>query len=483
VTPLWTDIDSAKATRGRATSPFHAYGVSIDTRNLNKGDLFIALRGERNDGHDHLAAAYAAGAAAAIVDTVPEDSPAGLPCLVVKDTLKAMSDLATAARARLTGTVIAITGSVGKTGAKDGLAHVLAPFGTVHKTIGNLNNHFGCPLTLARMPAGTSFAIIEMGMNHAGEIEPLSLLAKPDIALITTVDAVHLEFFDSVEGIADAKSEIFAGLRKDGVAVLNRDNPHYQRMVQNAEAAGVKTISTFGKDEDATFRIASYKSDGSTSDITAVCNGMEIGYKLGAAGRHLALNSVGILAVAAAAGVDIVKAAEQFASFTANPGRGGRQNIRFRGGRFILIDESYNASPASMKAALEVLGDVAVDGSGRRIAVLGDMLELGEDGADLHKALASVIKTSGIDLVFTAGPLMSGLFDALPKAKRGGHAASSGEILPLVTSTVRAGDVVTVKGSLGSRMKPVVHALQALDQSTLEGDFERSSSVANGGCA
>lgn len=482
MTPLWTDIDAALATRGRATGSFAAFSVSIDTRTLKAGDLFIALCGDRNDGHEHLSTAQSAGAVAAIVDAIPDNAPKDLVYLIVDDTLQAMTDLAEAARNRLSGKVVAITGSVGKTGAKDGLAHVLAPFGSVHKTIGNLNNHFGCPLTLARMPADTAFAIIEMGMNHAGEIAPLSRLARPDIALITTVDAVHLEFFDSVAEIADAKSEVFAGLGENGIAVLNRDNPHFQRMNQNAETAGVSEIATFGESYDATFRLAAYACNGANSDISAICNETNVDYQLGAAGRHLALNSLGILAVVSALGIDIEQASMSFATLNANPGRGGRYEIQTRGGTFVLIDESYNASPASTTAALQVLGDMPVGHGGRRIAVLGDMLELGNDGPNLHKELAKIVEEFKVDMVFTAGPLMAGLFEALPKSKRGGHAASSGEILPLVTATVRAGDVVTVKGSLGSRMKPVVDALQALNQSGLEENYETTATIANGGC-
>ncbi|MEQ9489261.1 MAG: UDP-N-acetylmuramoylalanyl-D-glutamyl-2,6-diaminopimelate--D-alanyl-D-alanine ligase [Alphaproteobacteria bacterium] len=483
MTHLWTETDSAEATRGRATGPFHASGVSIDTRNLKPGDLFVALRGNRNDGHDHLIAARDAGAAAAMVDTIPKDAPSDLPCLVVDDTLAALNDLAKAARSRLAGKVIGVTGSVGKTGAKDGLAHVLAPFGSVHKNIGNLNNQFGCPLTLARMPADTDFAIIEMGMNHAGEISPLSKLARPNVVLITNVDAVHLEFFDSVEGIADAKAEIFDGVAGDGVAVLNRDNPYYRRLADKATAAGIGHISTFGEDAEATFRLKSYTSDGSTSEISANCAGKSVSYRLGAAGRHLALNSLGILAVISALGIDVEQAAKQFETLTANPGRGGRYTIKTRGGSVVLIDESYNASPASTAAALQVLGDIAIEKGGRRIAVLGDMRELGENAAEFHTDLAKTVNAAKIDLVFTAGPLMMGLFEALPKARRGGHAATSGEILPLVTASVRAGDVVTVKGSLGSRMKPVVDALRALDRSGLDDDDEQASPSVNGGCA
>lgn len=482
MSPLWTDIDAALATGGQATSPFTAFNVSIDTRKLEVGDLFIALRGDHNDGHEHLSSAQSAGAVAAIVDVIPDDAPKELSYLIVDDTLQALTDLAMAARSRLKGKVVAITGSVGKTGAKDGLAHVLEPFGSVHKTIGNLNNHFGCPLTLARMPADTTFAIIELGMNHANEIAPLSRLARPDIALITTVDAVHLEFFNSVAEIADAKSEIFAGLGENGIAVLNRDNPHFQRMVQHAKAAGISEISTFGESSNATFRLAAYACNGVSSDISAICNETRVGYQLGAAGRHLALNSLAILAVVSALGIDIEKAAKLFATLNANPGRGGRYEIQTCNGTFVLIDESYNASPASTTAALQVLSDTPVGRGGRRIAVLGDMLELGKDGPNLHKSLARIVEQSKIDLVFTAGPMMAELFDALPKPKRGGHAANSGEILPVVSATVRAGDVITVKGSLGSRMKPVVDALLALNQSGLEDHYEPVSTVANGGC-
>lgn len=482
MTPLWTETDAAEATRGRATRPFNASGVSIDTRSLSPGDLFVALRGENNDGHDHLAKAASAGASAAIVDIIPDGAPEDLPYLIVNDTLAALRDLAVSARARLKGKVIGVTGSVGKTGAKDALAHLLQTFGTVHKTIGNLNNHFGCPLTLSRMPANTDFAIIEMGMNHAGEISPLSTLAKPDVALITTVDAVHLEFFESVEGIADAKSEIFDGLVKNGTAVLNRDNPYFARMLGNAEKRGVANITTFGEHGDADHRLTGFKPNDSGSSITAICGDTTVSYELAVTGRHLALNSLGILAVIDALGVDIEKASKLFASLISNPGRGGRVEVRVADGSFILIDESYNASPASTKAALQVLSVAPVGGGGRRIAVLGDMLELGDQGPQLHIDLADTIASSDIDLVFTAGPLMMGLFEALPKNKKGGHASSSAEILPLVTATVRSGDVVSVKGSLGSRMKPVVDALSALGRSGHHDEDKDTSISLNGGC-
>lgn len=458
---LWTSAEAAHATLGNSDGFWTASGVSIDSRSVGFGDLFVALRGPNFDGHVFVADALAKGAAAAMVDKVPETLPPGANLLIVKDTFQALNDLAAAARQRCGARVIAVTGSVGKTSTKEMLRHVLAGQGATHATTGNLNNHWGVPLTLARMPVDSRFAVIEMGMNHAGEITPLSKLARPHIGIITAIEAVHLENFDSIEGIADAKAEIFAGFEPGGIAILNRDNPHFERVAAAARAAGAAEVIGFGEHPEAQARLVKYAPQSACSCVAAEILGHQLTFKIGAPGRHWVLNALGVLAAVQCAGGDLAEAGLALASITAPKGRGERHTVDWRdGGSIEVIDDSYNASPPSMRAAFSVLAMAKPSTSrGRRIAVLGDMLELGPDEQAAHTGLAEDLVKEGIDLVFACGPLMRGLYEALPAQKRGHHAANSTELIQPLRRAIRSGDVLLVKGSLGSRMGKIVEDL------------------------
>lgn len=462
-TPLWTTAEAIAATGGQAEgADWQARGVSIDSRSCAAGDLFIALTGPNFDGHDYVAAAFEAGAAAAIVARRPDGLPEGASLVLVDNTDTALDDLGRFARNRTGAQITAITGSVGKTGTKEGLAHALANFGATHATQGNLNNQWGVPLSLARMPQTTRYGVFELGMNHAGELTPLSKLVRPDVAIITTIAAAHLEFFDSVGAIAEAKAEIFAGMSHQGVAILNRDNPWFATLAEIAWSRGIEAVIGFGEHHEAQVRLERYQPTEEGCDVGAVIAGQNLRYRLAARGRHAAINSLAILAAADALGVDINVAAAALATLQPPKGRGRRSEVKADGGTFLLIDDSYNASPASMRAAFEVLATTPVT-EGRRIAVLGDMLELGNDAPRLHSALAGPLAKAGIDLVFTAGPNMAGLFEALPPAIRGGHAETSQELLAALHARIGAGDAVLVKGSLGSRMGLIVDAFLETD--------------------
>jgi UDP-N-acetylmuramoyl-tripeptide--D-alanyl-D-alanine ligase len=387
------------------------------------------------------------------------DMPPGAPLLVVGDVLDALRELAKAARARASAKIIAVTGSVGKTGTKDALRMVLARQGETHASAASYNNHWGVPLSLARCPQTAEFAIFEIGMNHAGEIAPLSRLVRPHVAIITTVEPVHLEFFDTVEAIADAKAEIFTGLSPGGTAVINRDNAHFARLRDAARAAGASRIVTFGEHAEADARLDKVALHPECSAVAASILGVDVTYKIGAPGRHVVLNSLAVLTAVSLIGADLALAALALAELQPPAGRGVRRRLVVPGGTALLIDESYNANPASMRAALALLGQVPMGPRGRRVAVLGDMLELGTQGSELHRALVEPVLAHDIDLVFCSGPLMHALWEALPPERRGGYAKTSAALEPVVLGDIHAGDAVMVKGSLGSKMGPIVAAL------------------------
>ncbi len=460
--PLWTAAAAAAAANGQATRPWTATGVSIDSRRLAPGDLFVAIRGPNFDGHDFVARALEAGAAAAMVSSVPAGVPGDAPLLAVEDTLAALADLGHVARLRTPAKVVGVTGSVGKTGTKEALRHVLSGQGRAFATEGSLNNHWGVPLSLARMPADSRFAVFELGMNHAGELGPLSRQVMPDVALITTVEAAHLEFFSSVEAIADAKAEIFEGMDPNGVAVLNRDNPQYGRLLAAARTRGLR-VWDFGAHPDAQARLLDCSLHATCSAVTAVIRGERVQYSLALPGRHWVMNSLGVLLAVRALEADVGAAARALSTIQPVKGRGTRRRVHARRGAFTLIDESYNASPAAMTATLEVVARIDPGAGGRRIAVLGDMRELGERADALHAALAEPLKAAHVDAVYCCGPHMRALFDRLPAAMRGAWTATSAELAPLVAAAVAGGDVVMVKGSAGSRTGLVVEALAALD--------------------
>ncbi len=462
MTVLWTAAEAARTTGGRVAAGWGAYGVSIDSRTVTAGDLFVALRGPNHDGHDFVAAALARGAAAAVVAGVPDGVIPPERLLVVEDTRNALEALARRARARSAARVVAVTGSVGKTGTKEMLKEVLARQGPTHATQGNLNNHWGVPLTLARMPAASVFVVLEMGMNHAGELAILSRLARPDVAVITAVAPAHLEFFTSVAAIADAKAEIFAGMNRDGIAILNRDTPHFDRLARHALGAGITRIYGFGSYPDAEFRLCNCAIIDDGTMVEANVLEQAVAYGLGMHGHHWALNSLAVLAAVEAVGGRIGPAIDALTAVHPPAGRGSHERLALRQGSIEIIDESYNASPVAMMAALAVLGAVQPGPGGRRIAVLGDMLELGTASTALHVSLARPILDHRIDLVFTAGSLMAHLHEALPPAQRGGHTVSAALLAAPVTDAIRPGDVVLVKGSAGSRTSLIVTALRQL---------------------
>ena len=385
--------------------------------------------------------------------------PQGAPLLIVGDVLDSLSDLAKASRARSAAKIVAVTGSVGKTGTKEALRTVLGRQGETHASAASYNNHWGVPLSLALMPASAKFGVFEIGMNHAGEITPLTTLVRPHVAIITTIAPVHLEFFGTLEAIADAKAEIFLGLEPGGAAVLNADNAQYPHLAKAAQTAGVKRIVGFGE-HAADARLVKVSLQAETSTVQAHILGADVTYKLGAPGRHVVDNSLAVLAAARLLGADLALAALALADLKAPAGRGERVTLDLPGGAVLLIDESYNANPTSMRAALALLGQVPMKGMGRRIAVLGDMLELGTEGAALHVGLADAVTDNSVDLVFCSGPLMKSLWDALPSERRGGYADNAAALEGEVLGAVAANDAVMIKGSLGSRMGPIVKALK-----------------------
>jgi UDP-N-acetylmuramoyl-tripeptide--D-alanyl-D-alanine ligase len=462
---LWSVEAMAQAMGAERTGalPDAVSGISIDTRSVSPGEAFFAIKGDARDGHEFVAAALKAGAGLAVVAAERRaEFASNAPLLIVRDVLDGLRDLARAARARLQAQVIGVTGSVGKTGTKEALRLALAPCGETHASVASYNNHWGVPLSLARCPASARYAVFEMGMNHAGEIEPLTRLVRPHVAIITTVAPVHLEFFGSVEAIADAKAEIFSGIEPSGAAVINRDNPQFARLSRAAKNAGVERVVSFGEHAKADARLIKCSLHPDCSTVQARILGTEVTYKLGAPGHHVVLNSLAVLAAVSLAGADLALAALALAEIKPPTGRGARSTLELRDGTALLIDESYNANPASMRAALALLGQAEVGPRGRRIAVLGDMLELGARGADLHRELLEPLLADGVDLVFCCGPLMRALWEALPSERRGGYAETSGALESQLLAAVRPGDAVMVKGSLGSRMGLLVKALQRL---------------------
>ncbi len=456
---LWTAAEIAAATGGQVLGDFVASGVAIDSRTVGPDDLFVALEGPNNDAHRFVADALKAGAAGAIVARVPEGLSDTSRLVVVADTQAALEALGRAARHRVGAKVIAVTGSVGKTSTKDALAHCLRVQGATHASAASYNNLWGVPLTLARMPQDTDFGVFEIGMNHSGEIVPLVAQVEPHVALITTVEAAHLGNFRNEAEIADAKAEIMTGLQPGGTVVLNRDNRWFDHLAARAATLGVGRVVSFGID-GADVRAAAYDLQADGSDVDAIVHGRPVSFRVGAAGLHWVRNALGVLATIEAAGGDVERAAVSLAAIAPPKGRGQRFALPVAGGEFTLIDDSYNANPVSMRAGLAVLA--AMPATGRRIAVLGDMLELGADGEKLHIEIAPDVVAAGVDLVYTTGPLMQALNRALPPERRGDHAATSAELADSVLRAVAPGDVVFVKGSLGSRMGRIVDALKAL---------------------
>jgi UDP-N-acetylmuramoyl-tripeptide--D-alanyl-D-alanine ligase len=462
---LWHSKDAAKATGGISAIAWNALGVSIDSRTVERDDLFIAISGPNFDGHNYVHSALENGAAAAVIAQAVEGVGANTPLLKVSDTFAALEDLGRAGRDRSTAKVIAVTGSVGKTGVKEALGQLLSEQGETSYSRGSFNNQFGVPLSLARLPQSAGFAVFELGMNHAGELTPLSQMVRPIVAIVTTVEPAHIEFFSSVDDIARAKAEIFNGLEKDGTAILNRDNAHFELLSDAATAAGAGKVIGFGAHHEAQYKLLDFvlRSDGST--VEASFNGYRFSYQLAMPGRHWVMNSLAVLAAVEAVGADVFAAARAFGEIKPPKGRGERLSISLGDGSVELIDDSYNASPVSIAAALEVLAQAELGPSGRRIAALGDMRELGDKSAMLHQGLAAPVIAAGVDLVYAAGPEMKHLCDALPATIGVVHTDKSEALIQPLLDEVQPGDVVLVKGSAGSLMGQVVEALKNMVES------------------
>jgi UDP-N-acetylmuramoyl-tripeptide--D-alanyl-D-alanine ligase len=460
VNALWTSDEVARALSPLAmTGVFEVSGVTFDSRAVGKGDLFFAMTGETTDGHGFVADALKRGAAAAIVS---RDVPGASGNLVkVTDTLQALVDLGRAGRARSQAKVVSVTGSVGKTSTKDALRAMLSAQAPTSASTASYNNHVGVPISLARLPRGARYGVFEIGMNHPGEIEPLARQVEADVGAITNIGPAHIGYMGSEEAIADEKACLFAGMRPGATAVLNRDSRHFPRLVDGAKRFGVARIVAFGKDSAADVRLVACELQDNGSDVVANLHGRRIEYRLGAAGEHQVLNSLAALAVVEALGADVLKAASTLAEFKATPGRGARRRLKFGAGTIELLDESYNANPASMSAMLAVLARIEPASGGRRLLAMGDMRELG-DGADaFHAALADAVAASGATQVFLCGPHMQALWSRLAREQKGTYRPDSVSLAGDVAAALKAGDVVAVKGSLGSKMKNVIDAILA----------------------
>jgi UDP-N-acetylmuramoyl-tripeptide--D-alanyl-D-alanine ligase len=467
---LWSASDAAAATDGQAFGDWQASGVSIDTRTLLPGDLFVALSVVR-DGHDFVAAALEGGAAAAMVTHVPDGVAADAPLLIVRDVQTALEALGKAGRARTDAKVVAVTGSVGKTSTKEMLAGMLGDQGRTHASVDSYNNQWGVPLTLARMPADTEFAVIEIGMNHPGEIAPLARQARPHVALITTVAAAHLEAFDTVADIAVEKAAIMDGLEPGGIAVVNNDIEHAAILVAKALDLKIRDIG-FGE-HGYDYVLKDVQTVGDTTVVQAMANDQPLLFKLATPGRHFAMNALGALAACEALGADLALAAISLGRWTPYKGRGTREVIQLdpveTDQTLDLIDDAYNANPTSMAASLDVLAG-AERHKGRRIAFLGDMKELGPDEHALHRALAALTTMERIDQVHCIGPLMRTLYDTLPEHRRGDWFEASADMAKGMGARLRSGDVVLVKGSLSMKLALVVDAIRKMGHAAPHSD-------------
>ena len=459
---LWTASDAAAATGGEASGDWQVDGVSIDTRSLQKGDLFVALKVAR-DGHDFVALALENGAGAAMVSHIPDGVATDAPLLIVKDVQAALEALGRAGRARTDAKVVAVTGSVGKTSTKEMLAGMLGDQGRTHASVDSYNNQWGVPLTLARMPRDTEYAVIEIGMNHPGEIAPLARQARPHVALITTIAPAHLEAFASVADIAVEKAAVMDGLEPGGIAVLNNDVEQAAILVAKAIDLKIRDIG-FGE-HGYDYVLKDVQVSDTTTVVQATANDHPLLFKLPTPGRHFAMNGLGALAACEALGADLALAAISLGRWTPYKGRGAREVIRLDpvepDQSIDLIDDSYNANPTSMAAALEVLAAADVQ-KGRRIAFLGDMKELGRNESDLHRELANLAPMEHIDKVHCIGPLMGALYAALPDHRRGDWCETSAEMARGMGARLRSGDIVLAKGSLSMKLAQVVDSIRKL---------------------
>ncbi len=459
MTPLWTSADIAAATGGTASTPFIATGVTFDSREVAPGDLFIALTGEATDGHRFLDQAFDRGAAGALVSQT-----CAHPHVLVPDTMAALENLARAARSRTSAKIIGVTGSVGKTGTKEALFAALdrGARGQAHRSVKSYNNHTGVPLSLARMPADTLFGVFEMGMNHAGELAHLTTLVRPHVTIITTIASAHREFFDSEEAIADAKSEIFQGLQPfeggaGGVAIVPYDNVHRDRLIA-AAAPHATRIVTFGLDPGADVRaIETMRAATGGTFVTAVVGQRELSFTISQPGLHWVSNSLAVLAAVDAVGGDLALAGLALAELGGLAGRGARFSVAVGPGEALVIDESYNANPSSMRATLAVLG---AESANRKLVVLGEMRELGQDSDAFHAALAEPILAAGVRAGILVGDHIAALANALEGEGDFVHVPDAAAARVSLSAMLAPGDAVLIKGSNGVGLAAVVAALQ-----------------------
>ena len=457
---LWTSDEVARALApATIAAPFEANGVTFDSRAVVKDDLFFALSGETTDGHGFVGEAMKRGAAAAVVSRDVE--AAGGTLIRVPDTMKALASLGRAGRRRSSARIASVTGSVGKTSTKDALRAMLAAQAPTSASAASFNNHVGVPISLARLPREARYGVFEIGMNHPGEIAPLARQVEAHVGVITNVGPVHIGHMGSEEAIADEKGCLFAGMAEGAVAVLDRDSHHYDRLAGHARRFGVSRVVGFGRSETAEARLLSFSLQDTGSDVAALIHGRRIEYRLGAAGEHWVLNSIAALAVVEALGANVVEAAATLKGIGASPGRGARRMLKFGAGTVELLDESYNANPVSMRAMLALLARTEPARGGRRLLAMGDMRELGEWADAYHAGLADAVAASGAAQVFLCGPHMRALWPLLAPAQRGVHRPDSASLAGDVAAALRAGDVIAVKGSLGSKMKNVVDAIVA----------------------
>jgi UDP-N-acetylmuramoyl-tripeptide--D-alanyl-D-alanine ligase len=466
---------AAMAGRPFGSLPEGISGISIDSRSIGPGEAFFAIKGDRVDGHDYASMAMANGAALLVVSEarLPALGRLTVPMIVVEDVLAALAKLGLAARERTQAKIIAVTGSVGKTTTKEMLRHVLTPSGKVHASVASFNNHWGVPLTLARMAEDTDFGIFEIGMNHPDEIRPLVKMVQPHVAIITTIAAAHLGNFKSIKEIAAAKAEIFDGLVAGGHAILNRDSDQFNFLDRAAQAAGVENIHTFGQHPKADFRLAEFNGSEENSALWLTLDGDTMEIAIGAPGRHIAENALAVLGTVTLVGADLDKAIEALATLQPEKGRGKRHRLSIGNGYFTLIDESYNANPASMRAAIALLAASSED-RGRRIAVLGDMLEMGDYAQRVHADLAGPLLAAGIEHAWLAGPEMAALRDSLPDSVHVEFREKTEELADFILNSVAPGDVLMVKSSLGTGFGKIVAGL--LDKFPAFSDTEPQSS-------
>ena len=451
---LWTSDEIAAATGGTASASFEVRGVTFDSREVEPGFLFVAMPGTVNDGHQFVAQAFGQGAAGALVS-----KPAQGPHVLVDDVPTALEALGRAARERVNATIIGITGSVGKTSTKEALYAALDRCrpGRVHRSVKSYNNHTGVPLSLARMPRDSAFAVLEMGMNNAGEIAALTRQVRPHVAVITAIAPAHIENLGSMEAIADAKGEIFEGLEPGGTAIIPNDSPYRDRLLRAARRHAEHIISFGGGDADIHAKHA-VTADGGGSLITAALLDSDLTFTISQRGDHWVSNALAVLAAVEAVGADLAVAGLALADMGGLKGRGERHLIRLGGGEALLIDESYNANPASMAATLKSLGAEAV--SGRRIAVLGPMRELGEHGPALHAGLAEPVRNANVDVAILVGEDMRPLADALGGDIEVTLVDSVDAATDALLATVRPGDAVLVKASNSIGLAKLVEAVK-----------------------